>query len=125
MRTDMGAIEERAGVMPAPETMWARPLWISGRFGIGQHTLERAWKAGKVRRSKLDDGRAGTVLYFVADIERWVNEHLDDPNKQKPAKPTTPHPRGINVGEDCPVRQPVPSAAGGRGVVGTTDPDRP
>jgi hypothetical protein len=78
--------------MPAPEAAWARPLWIAGRYGIGANTLDRAWRAGKITRSKLDDGRAGTVIYLIADVERWIADRIDRPKQRPSSGSASPHP---------------------------------
>ena len=87
-----GTREAVGDVMPVPEVLWARPLWIMGRYGIGVNALEKAWRAGKITRSKLDDGRAGTVIYLIADVERWINERINKPKPQPAAEGAIPHP---------------------------------
>lgn len=71
---------------------WQRPAWIAERYGIGRRTVERAWRAGSIRRAKLAAGGAGTVVYRVADIERWINDSIDDPRKTAPSGGAVPHP---------------------------------
>ncbi len=127
MNTDLPnkEVEARAGVMPAPEVVWARPLWITGRYGIGACTLERAWRAGKITRSKLDDGRAGTVVYLVADVENWIADRIDRPEKKMASKGASPHSNEVIDKDKNQVGQPVESMVGAEGGQGTTSPNRP